>query len=78
MLRVKNKSCEECLFSKNKIVTNARMKQVLKDCEKQDTFFICHKSSINGDNICCRGFYENKTCNLIRIAHRLNAVEFVS
>lgn len=78
MFEVMKERCDECLFSKDKIVSKTRMAQVLKDCRKNDTYFICHKSTIEGGETCCTGFYETQTCNLIRIAQRLNAVKFVA
>jgi hypothetical protein len=78
--------CDQCLFSKDAIVSNARRKQVLTDCARRDAHFICHKhgfgseDELHGENVCCRGFYDRNpmATNLMRIAHRLGAVEFVS
>lgn len=77
MFKVTEERCNECLFSKNKIVKNARRKEVITDCLRDGSHFICHKASIAGEDICCKGFYETQNCNLIRIAQRLNAVKFV-
>lgn len=77
MFKVYAERCAECLFSKDKIVSNARRKELLADCRSRDTHFICHKASIAGDSICCRGFYDTQSTNLIRVAQRLGAVEFV-
>lgn len=77
MFKVKKERCEECLYSKEKIVSNSRRRELLADTRKRDTHFICHKASINGDDICCKGFYETETSNLIRIAQRLRMVQFV-
>lgn len=73
MFKVYAERCDECLFSKDKIVSDARRKQILTDCRRRDSHFICHKSK----DVCCRGFYEKQSCNLIRIAGRLGAIEFV-
>jgi hypothetical protein len=77
MFKVTEKRCNECLFSQNKIVSDERRRQVLAECEQNDSHFICHKSSMNGSDVCCRGFYDAKSTNMIRIAQRLDAVEFV-
>lgn len=77
MLKVKEKCCNQCLFSKNKIVSDERKEELLEEIEGKDTYFICHKASIEGKEIVCRGFYEQKTSNMIRMAQRLNMVEFV-
>ena len=77
MLQVKKKCCGQCLFSKNKIVSEARKKSLLKDIENNDTHFICHKATIEKKEVVCRGFYEQRTSQMIRISQRLNMVEFV-
>ena len=74
MLKVKKKCCGQCLFSKNKIVSDKRKDQLLNEIEMEDGHFICHKSN---DHV-CRGFYEKKTSNMIRISQRLGMVEFVN
>ena len=78
MFKVCDKPCDQCLFSKNRIVSASRMKQILSDCRKSDTHFICHKATIAGNDICCHGFYHTQTSNLIRIAQRLRMVEMVN
>jgi len=76
--KVVKERCDQCLFSDNKIVNNSRRKEVLNDCRKKDIHFICHKFTIAGNqDVCCKGFYETQTSQMMRIAQRLNAVEFV-
>lgn len=77
MIEVKKECCNQCLFSKDKIVSNERRKYILNGCRKSDTHFICHKATIEGKDICCKGFYDNQTSNLIRISQRMNMVKFV-
>ena len=77
MFKVKKERCNECLYSDNKIVSNARRKDLLRDINKNDSHFICHKATAEGKEICCKGFYESATSNLIRISQRLGMVEFV-
>ena len=76
-MEVKKECCNQCLFSKDKIVSNERRKDILNDCRKSDTHFICHKATIEGKDICCKAFYDNQTSNLIRISQRMNMVKFV-
>ena len=80
--QVLRKRCSECLFSKGRIVSVERMAEVLADCAQQadEKFFVCHKSSMNGGNVCCRGFYDSPLANvvaIVQIARRLELVEFV-
>ena len=77
MFKVKKERCNECLYSKDRVVSQSRAKQVIKDCRRNDSHFQCHKGTINGDDICCRGFYDSESTNLIRIAQRLNMIKFV-
>lgn len=67
-------------MSKDKIVDNARRRQILEKVIKEQSFFICHKSSIEGGEVCCRGFYDKlgHYSQLVRIAERLNVVKFVN
>ena len=77
MFKVCEGQCAHCLFTPNRIVSGKRMKEILNDCRKSDTHFVCHKASIAGKEVCCRGFYDTQTSNLIRIAGRLNCIKFV-
>jgi hypothetical protein len=79
---VAKKRCDQCLFSGAKIVSDERRAEILRNCARDDTHFICHKFTIaeDGDSqVCCRGFYDADPAasNLMRIAGRLGAVEFV-
>jgi len=73
VFKVCETKCDQCLFSKDKIVSNARMKEVLAECRSNDSHFICHKT----EDTCCRGFFDTRTSQMIRIAGRLNMIEFV-
>lgn len=76
MFKVKKECCDQCLFSKDKIVSNKRRQEILKSCRDNDHHFICHKSKEN-DDICCHSFYQTQTSGLIRIMQRLNGIELV-
>jgi len=77
MFKVKKECCNQCLFGKDKIVSSKRRQQILADCRQNNNHFICHKASIEGDDICCHDFYKTQTSNMIRVSQRLNMVEFV-
>ncbi len=47
-MKVCDKMCDECLFTNNKIVSDKRKPQLLGEIFRKDSYFICHKSSING------------------------------
>lgn len=78
MFKVKEECCNQCLFSKDKIVSNKRRQQILKGCRNEDSHFICHKATIEGKDACCRAFYDTQDSQMIRISQRLNMVEFVA
>lgn len=78
MFSVCEKACDQCLFSKDRIVSAARVREILSGCAREDKHFTCHKASIAGRDVCCRAFYDTRSTNLIRIARRLNAVRFVN
>ena len=79
MLKVFKTPCENCLFSDDKIVSNTRKKELLSNCQKTQTHFICHKATIKGEDAVCAGFYKNMgyVSQMIRIAERLNCIEFI-
>ena len=79
MFKVYKTQCKNCLLSKDRIVPSDIANQIIKDCVKEQTHFICHKASMNDEDVCCRKFYEefgNKV-NRIRIFDRFKMVEFI-
>ncbi len=76
-LKVAARRCDECLFSGNKIVTDARRDQLLTGLRKNDKYFICHKATARGDAAVCRGFYDKEPNRACVVARRLNLVAFV-
>jgi len=78
MFKVKEECCGQCLFGKDKIVSSERKRSILIDCQQNDSHFICHKATIEGEDVCCKGFYDTQTSGMIRISQRLNMVKFVA
>ena len=79
MLKVFDKCCKNCLYSADSIVSPERRKQITKDAVAEQSYFICHKASMKGEEVVCKKFYGTlgHTSQMIRIAGRLNAIEFV-
>jgi hypothetical protein len=79
LFKVSDKCCDQCLFSPNKIVSEKRKESLLKKITKEQSYFVCHKATIKGEETCCRGFYEKlgAQSQMIRIAERLGEVEFI-
>ncbi len=78
-LEVYEQQCENCLLSPDRLVSSSRAKEYLDHTLSNDSFFICHKSSINGGNVCCRAFYDTfgRDTVVVRLAMMLDLVKFV-
>lgn len=75
---VQKKCCGQCLFSKNKIVSDDRKAEILKDCKENNNHFECHKATIAGKKATCHAFYKQKTNPVISKMFEENGlVEFV-
>lgn len=70
--------CDQCLFSSNRIVTKERMKQIIANTLKANTHFICHKGSINKQNIACAGWAERYGSTWLTLAKQLNLIKYVT
>jgi hypothetical protein len=78
MFFVCEEPCDQCLFSKDRIVPKERVKQIIEECNKKGNFFVCHKSSIaRTGNVCCRAFYDTQDTQTLQVAKRLNLTRFV-
>jgi len=76
-LQVMREACGECLFSPKRIVSAKRARDVLADCARTDTHFLCHKGTIVGQDIVCAGFYAARSSQAIRMAGRLGIIVMV-
>lgn len=79
MLKVYRECCSNCLFSKDRIVSKERMKEIISDCLQNQRHFICHTATMNEEKVVCKTFYDKlgHKSQMVRIAERLNAIEFV-
>lgn len=79
MLKVYKECCHNCLLSKDRIVSPKRAKDLLNEIAEKQSYFVCHKASVKGEEIVCKTFFDKlgHQSQMIRIAERLNAVEFV-
>lgn len=76
-LIVMRKPCDECLFSRRRIVSAKRKAEILAGCARSDAHFHCHKGTSVGQDIVCAGFAASRTSNLLRVAQRLRMVVLV-
>lgn len=74
--RVMAERCDQCLFSKNKIVSKERKAEIIREITSgQGSWFHCHKTH----GVACRGDWDKYGCgNIGRVMGRLGAVEFVT
>jgi hypothetical protein len=79
MFKVYSTPCKNCLLSENRIVSPKRAKQIIKECIEEQTHFICHKASMNDEDVCCKTFYDEigYKINKLQIFQRIGAIEFV-
>lgn len=56
---VMSRRCDECLMDPdNRIVDSKRAAEILAETKREDIKFICHKASIGGKDIACRGHHD--------------------
>jgi hypothetical protein len=71
--------CNQCLYGPDKIVSNKRRAEILRQIGRADGYFICHKASMVERRCACRGDWDQRGCGQLgRIAGRIGAVMFVS
>jgi hypothetical protein len=71
------RKCDQCLLSPERIVSASRAAQIIRQCAREDRTFECHKGSIAGRNIACRGHWDTGVGQVGRIAERLGIVRFI-
>lgn len=78
-IKVYKQCCKNCLLSTNSIVSNATRKEIIQSCIKQQTHFICHKASLNNQEICCKKFYDElgHHSKSIKFSQWLNIIDFI-
>ena len=75
---VQRRKCNQCLFSKNKIVSDARKAEILSDCKDNNNHFECHKATIAGKHATCHAFYKKCTNQALSAAlEQAGLVQFV-
>ena len=50
--------CGQCLTGRDRIVDGAVAAQIVRDCRRTSTHFICHKGSVAGQVVHCRGVHD--------------------
>ena len=79
-LLVADKACAQCLFSKNKLVTEEGKREILRDCYKSGSYFICHEATIAGRAVICHNFAKSTNGagnQAIRVAQFFGVIKYV-
>src|SRR6476620_11426729 len=71
LLRVMSKRCDQCLYTEARVVSEERAEQIMRDCERRDRYFLCHKGT---EPTVCRGFFDSGVNTLCRVARAMDAV----
>lgn len=66
--KLMSERCDQCLTTKNRIVSGRRAAELVRGCRDDDVKFECHKGSIAGTTIACRGVHEISPCRAYRFA----------
>lgn len=72
--QVMSRKCDQCLLGPNRIVSSNRAAEILKQCARDDTHFLCHKGTMAGRQIGCRGHYDTAPGRVPRFAQWLDLV----
>lgn len=57
-LLLASRCCGQCLTTRNRIVSGERAAQIIRDCRAAGKHFQCHKGSLAGLNLHCRGVHD--------------------
>lgn len=56
--QVYNRPCNTCIFNKNSPVSDERFEELQDIWKTSDTTQICHKATLKGEQIGCKGHYD--------------------
>lgn len=75
--KVYSKRCPNCLFSDARIMSKERADDIIKSCILDKKYFICHKATLTGSEVCCKAFFDTVPTKTIGMAKWFGIVEFV-
>lgn len=59
-LTIFNSPCKNCLYTKDRVVSGKRAKEIIAQTIEEGSYFICHVSSLNdSNNTMCHNYYKN-------------------
>lgn len=71
VLLLASKKCDQCLTTKDRIVNSRRAAGLIRECQENQTHFICHKGSITGKIVHCRGVHDLCPSQAFQFAQRM-------
>jgi hypothetical protein len=71
--KVMSRACDQCLFSKERIVSGERAAEVIRKTRERNCHFICHKS----DDTACHEHHKLGIGQMSRIAERMGFVTWI-
>lgn len=79
MFEVFDKPCKNCLLSEERIVSPEAAQAIIDECKQKETYFICHKASMNGTATCCHAYFKQYGGHAIqiRLASVMQAIQFI-
>jgi hypothetical protein len=57
-LLIMSKCCDQCLTTPQRIVSGERAAEIISECKRTGNHFFCHKGTIAGKHIHCRGVHD--------------------
>jgi hypothetical protein len=77
--RICKTKCNQCLYTKNRVVGAERATELMRETLRKDTNFICHKSQLRGEKneAFCAGSVDQSAGQLVRIMGRLGGIEYI-
>jgi hypothetical protein len=57
-LLLASRRCDQCLTTRNRVVTGERAAAIVRDCRRGGVHFVCHKGSEAGLIVHCRGVHD--------------------
>lgn len=71
--------CKNCLLTEERIVSPERKNEIIAEIAQQRNYFVCHKASMNEEEVCCKLFFDQMEglSQHIQVAKMLGVVEFV-
>ncbi|MFL5900951.1 MAG: hypothetical protein ACJ75S_07095 [Solirubrobacterales bacterium] len=57
-LLLASRCCDQCLVTPERIVSGEKAAQIVRNCKAEDNHFFCHKGTLAGKPVHCRGVHD--------------------